>query len=105
MARLGAPDFQENSARPRWVAGKQFSKAASYWRGSRFLKGMHPDFHGLDSRSLMLYTLFPFSQLLENMPIWKGLIHSTLLQPPPVPINPVTVSVHNMAPTLGLLRS
>ena len=55
--------------------------------GFRFLKGNESDFHGLDFRSLILHTLFPLSHLLEHMPIWKGRIHSTLLQSPPVPIN------------------
>ena len=82
------------------VAGRFFTNwgtREAFWL-SGFLKGMHPDFHGLDCRSLILYTLFPLSQFLEHKPVWKGLIHSTMLQSPLVPINPVALSVHKCFP-------
>ena len=89
-----------NQTRVSCIAGTFFIDWATreaLWL-SGFLKGMHPDFHGLDCRSLILYTLFPLSQFLEHKPVWKGLIHSTVLQSPLVPINPVALSVHKWFP-------
>ena len=89
-----------NQTRVSCIAGRFFTTWAireALWL-SGFLKGMHQDFHGLDSRSLILYTLFPLSQFLEHRPVWKGLIHSTMLQCPLVLINPVALSVHKWFP-------
>ena len=78
VIKPGSPALQADSS-PTELQGKPC--------GFRFLKGNESDFHGLDFRSLILHTLFPLSHLLKHMPIWKGRIHSTLLQSPLVPVN------------------
>ena len=52
-------------------------------------------FHG--QRSLVGYS--PWGRKELDTTERLHFIDSTLLQSPPVPINPVTVSVHNMVPT------
>ena len=74
----GGSSQPSNQTQISSIAGRVFTVRATreaLWV-SDFLKGMHLDFHGLDCRSFILYTLFPLGQLLEHMPVWKGLIHS-----------------------------